>query len=194
MKPRTMVCGFGINDSTEPSCIKLPNGRYKAIAPYTVWADMIARCYSKKALARWPQNIGSSVAEEWRSLKTFSNWYDDQEAEKGWILTKSIVYPDAKVYSPDTCLMAPKIFSAFFNQGRNRKSCGKIGARKIEVNGRHQVQIKNTIANKSEHLGCFDTNEEAHEAYKNRKREIALELAAIAPNKKIADAIIARYK
>ena len=56
-----------------------------------------------------------------------------------------------------------------------------------------QSTFGNPFTKKSEHLGYFTHEQEAHEAWLKRKLELAKELAAIQVDPRVAEALINRY-
>ena len=51
----------------------------------------------------------------------------------------------------------------------------------------------NPLTKRKEHLGYFDYEQDAHNAWLKRKLELAHELAAIQTDERVAKALIARY-
>lgn len=71
---------------------------------YSVWRNMIRRCYTvdRKSYAK------VEVCEEWRVFSVFKEWYESRY-EDGLQLDKDII--SGVLYSPDTCVLIPKIFN-----------------------------------------------------------------------------------
>ena len=77
-------------------------------------------------------------------------------------------------------------------------SSGSRGKFLIGVNwdkkaGKFKSQCCNPFSGEQEYLGLFTYELEAHQAWLNRKLELAKELAAIQTDEKVAEALVARY-
>lgn len=59
--------------------------------------------------------------------------------------------------------------------------------------GKFRAQCSNPFTKKLEHLGLFTSEQEAHEAWRKRKLELAHELAAIQTDPRVAKALIEHY-
>lgn len=72
------------------------------------WVSMLARCYSKKFIARNPTYKGCIVCDEWHNFQNFAKWYYENYPKDGekYQLDKdlSCCGERGKLYSPDTCL------------------------------------------------------------------------------------------
>ena len=54
-------------------------------------------------------------------------------------------------------------------------------------------QCRNPFTKKGEYLGYFDSEQDAHQEWLNRKLELAYELAEIQTDERVAKALINRY-
>ena len=156
---RKVVLGFGINDSEEPI---RHHGQLKL--PYKIWTSMIRRCYSDKYHKYKPSYIGCTVCEEWKYFSNFLKFFNENYKE-GYVLDKDILVQGNKVYSPDTCCFVPPYINALVltNQGKRGKL--KLG---VHFNqGKYVAQCG--INRVQRFIGKFDTENEAHEAYKKAK-------------------------
>jgi hypothetical protein len=77
-----LVYGVGVNDlgyrtQVEEELTKNGGKRIRETVfrckYYTVWTDMLRRCYSKKYLERYPTYIGTRVCSEWLYAAAFKN-------------------------------------------------------------------------------------------------------------------------
>lgn len=92
------VCGVGY----------LGHGRHRAgrngshTKAYSVWHDMINRCYSERQQIKQPSYIGCSVCEDWHNFQNFADWYEENSID-GFHLDKDIMVNGNRVYSPEFC-------------------------------------------------------------------------------------------
>ena len=68
-----------------------------------------------------------------------------------------------------------------------------IGVCLYKRTGKYIAQCKNPFSGKKEHLGYFLTPEEAHEAWRKRKHEIAQLVAATESDIRAVEALKKRY-
>lgn len=106
-----------IKDKIKPSAYGvgfIGNGKYKptmnriATKAYTVWRDMIRRCYSEKSLKKCPTYNNVSVCDEWHNFQNFAEWFSVNYIQ-GHELDKDIKIGGNKVYSPESCIFARPI-------------------------------------------------------------------------------------
>ena len=83
-----LTWGVGVNDLGYRVHVReeLPKNGGKRIRKsvsrckyYTVWRDMLTRCYSKKFLESTPSYIGTSVCSEWLYASEFKKWMEQQD-------------------------------------------------------------------------------------------------------------------
>lgn len=201
MKPRKKVYGVGINDAdyvvSKSETIGYVDGKQKQklvwICPYyKTWKDMLKRCYSAKLQELYPTYIGCSVAAEWLTFSKFRAWMVTQDWE-GMQLDKDILIEGNKVYGPDTCVFVTQAVNLFTIDRGNDRGDWLIGVYLDKTAGKFRAQCCNPFTKKSEHVGLFTTEQEAHNAWAKRKLELAHELAAIQTNPRVAKALIDRY-
>ena len=106
IKPNKLIQGHGINDLDEPVWKDGKNLKF-----YTVWVNMLQRCYSGKYQDRQPTYRNCSVCPEWLSLSVFKEWFDVNYRE-GMALDKDILVKGNKIYSPDTCRFVPQYINS----------------------------------------------------------------------------------
>ena len=159
---------------------------------YTVWKSMIKRCYSKKYLERRPSYIGTSVCNEWLSATAFKKWMEQQDWS-GKCLDKDIIVPGNKLYSPETCAFVLTATNLFVTARDASRGDYPIGVHLFKRTGKYQAYCKNLFSGKLEHLGYFSTPEDAHEAWRKRKHEIAQLVAATESDMRVVEALKKRY-
>lgn len=200
-KNRKLVFGVGINDAdylvTKREEIDLVDGKRKQklvwkCPYYQTWTNMLSRCYSVKTQDRQPTYQGCSVTEEWYTFSHFRAWMEKQDFE-GKQLDKDLLFEGNKLYSPDTCVFVTQTVNLFTNDYGAKRGKWLIGVYWDKNKNKFRAQCHNPLSRKREHLGSFDSEHEAHNAWANRKLELAQELAAIQTDPRVANALIDRY-
>ena len=159
---------------------------------YTVWRNMLQRCYSKKYLESNPSYIGTSVCSEWLYATAFKKWMEQQDWH-GKCLDKDIIVPGSKLYSPETCAFVLPTTNKFVVARDASRGDYPTGVSLCKPTGKYQACCKNPFIGKQEHLGHFSTPEEAHEAWRKRKHELAQLVAATESDPRVVEALKKRY-
>jgi hypothetical protein len=68
-----------------------------------------------------------------------------------------------------------------------------IGVHLVKRTGKYQAQCGNHFSEEQEHLGYYSTPEEAHEAWRKRKHELAQLVAAKESDPRVVEALKKRY-
>ena len=158
---------------------------------YEVWKSMLRRCYSNKSLESRPSYIGTSVCSEWLSATAFKKWMEQQDWS-GKSLDKDIIVPRSKLYSPETCAFVLTATNSFVARDASRGDY-PVGVDLYKRTGKYRALCKNLFTGKREHLGLFSTPEEAHEAWRKRKHELAQLVAAKESEPRVVEALKKRY-
>jgi hypothetical protein len=143
---------------------------------YSVWVDMIRRCYDEKMHIKNPTYKNCLVCNEWHNFQNFAKWFEDNFINDCQ-LDKDILIKGNKLYSPKTCLFVPHKINYLL-----LKYDAKRGEYPIGVN--YHKRIKKfrsnvSINGKAKRLGYFDTPEEAFNIYKIAKEQEIKKLANI---------------
>lgn len=189
-----LVCCVGINDADYVVQIKETVGydasgkriqRHTWRCPfYSRWVHMLKRCYGTRS--KNPSYEGCTVCEDWKYFSKFRAWMEKQEWE-GKELDKDLLCPGNKVYTPKLCIFVPKEVNAFLTDRRNdRGECKRIGVSK------HGEKYRARISNS--HVGIYETEQEAFDAWLTAKREKARMLASQQSDPLVADALIKFYE
>ena len=198
MKKQNLVYGVGINDADYPtSNKKLVNGRYKLawVCPfYKTWVNMLKRCYSKSYHQTRPTYRDCSVSPEWFTFSTFKTWMEAQDWQ-GKQLDKDLLIKQNKIYSPDTCIFVTGEINKFTTDSAKTRGEYLIGVSFYKTNNNFVSTCRNPFTNKKECLGYFTSELEAHQAWKNRKHELACQLAnsKYCNSSRLAEALQSRY-
>jgi hypothetical protein len=159
---------------------------------YAAWKHMLERCYSKKFLERNQSYIGTSVCSEWLYATAFKKWMEQQDWS-GKCLDKDIIVPGSKLYSPETCAFVLPATNSFVIANDTSRGDYPIGVSIHKQTGKYRADCGNPFTGKQEYLGLFSTPEEAHEAWRKRKHELAQLVAARESDPRVVEALKKRY-
>jgi hypothetical protein len=191
-KKNKLVYGFGVNDADYEVQGKINGSRY-ICQFYRVWNSMIQRCYDPKYQAKYPSYIGCSVAPEWLSFMTFRAWMIERDWQ-GRQLDKDLLIPGNKVYGPSTCVFASDGLNKFTTDCAAARGEWPIGVHWNKRRGKFAAQCCNPFSGEQEYLGLFTCPDAAHEAWRSRKHELSLQLAAEQTDPRLAAALTTRYQ
>ncbi len=201
MKPKKLVYGVGINDADYVTqrfeTIGCADGKQKQklvwkCPYYSRWVDILKRCYSDKYQKRRPTYKDCTVSDEWLTFSNFKTWMSTQDWQ-GKQIDKDLLVEGNKVYSPETCVFVSGMVNSFTTDRGAARGEWLIGVCWNKRDGKFQARCRNPFTKKLEYLGCFDCEQEAHNAWRKRKLELAHELAAIQTYPRVAKALIDRY-
>lgn len=183
-----LICGVGVNDA-DYNVYSIVDGKKQKCPYYARWTDMMKRCYSEKYQKDAPTYTGCAVNPEWLKFSNFSRWMEQQNWE-GMQLDKDILLQGNKMYSPETCVFVTRETNLFLRDSEKARGDFPIGV--TFHKGKFQSGIRK--GGKSIYLGFFATPEEAHQAYRLAKWDLAVQLAAEQTDPRVAAALIERYK
>ena len=186
-----LVCGVGINDA-DYTVKPIVFGKRVACPFYRAWKDMLMRCYSAKYQAKRPTYIGCQVVPEWHRFMTFRAWMVEQDWQ-GRQLDKDLLIQGNRVYGPRTCAFISQGVNSFTTDRAAARGDWPIGVYWNKQNGKFKAQCCNPFSGENEYLGLFTCPDAAHEAWRKRKHEIALQLAAEQTDPRLAAALSIRY-
>ncbi len=185
-----LVFGVGVNDLGYR--VQVEEAVTEKRKYYTAWKHMLERCYSEKFLERKPSYIGTSVCSEWLYASAFKEWMEQQDWQ-GKCLDKDIIVPGSKLYSPETCAFVLAATNTFVTACDASRGDYPIGVTLYKSTGKYQANCGNPFTGKKESLGYFSTPEEAHEAWRKRKHELAQLVAATESDPRVVEALRKRY-
>ena len=171
------VCGIGITGNIIPV---MENG--EKIKEYQIWCGIIQRCYKNNSNNRNKSYQNCTIAKEWLYFPNFYTWitsqpnYDKWKNNTGWHIDKDIIQKGNKEYSPEKCCLVPHYINTIFKSTKTRRGNLPIGVGK-ERNGRYFAQCGNPFTGKNDHLGTYDTPEEAFYAYKKHRELLFKQIA-----------------
>ena len=196
-----LVCGVGINDAgytvRERKTVRYMNGKQRRktvwFCPfYQAWDGMLKRCYSSKTQERSPTYRGCTVSEDWLTFSIFKAWMEKQDFE-GKHLDKDLLIEGNKVYSAKTCVFVSPLVNNFTLDCNAIRGEWLVGVNWDKGTSKFKSRCSNPFTKKREHLGLFNCEQEAHNAWLKRKLELAYKLAAVQTDSRVAEALINRY-
>lgn len=193
---RKLVCGIAINDAEYKTKIaKWESG--KSVIEwecqiYKMWSRMIQRCYSKSALKNRPSYGECSICDDWLIFSGFRKWIGEKDIS-GLALDKDLLVSGNKVYSPNTCLLVSKTVNSFMVDRASDRGEWPIGASLDRESGLFVSHCSNPFTKKNEYLGRYKSAQDAHEAWRARKHQIACQLAQLQTDQEVAFALRLRY-
>ena len=170
---RKLVCGVGINDADYIVQPKI-NGKRVTCPYYSSWHSMLARCYSSNYQLMCPTYAGCSVCKEWLLFSNFKSWMTKQ-SWNGMALDKDILHQGNKVYSPDSCLFISGDINKLLSDRKAKRGRYLIGVdyHKQSKKFRASCSVKGSVR----YIGLYETEEMAHDAYKEFKYKIISDIA-----------------
>jgi hypothetical protein len=168
---RSKVQGFGLNDSPFTTSIKVEGKSIKHPA-YSQWADILKRCYCKKFIVKFPTYVGCNISDEWLLFSNYLKWWKEHYVND-YEIDKDILFEGNKLYSKETCIFIPDWLNSFILKGDSKSRKYKIGVVRHKGRNRFQAQC-NEFGKGNKYIGYFETEDEAHEAWLNRKLELLL--------------------
>ena len=167
------VYGIGVVGTKYPSRV---NG--VITKEYYLWKDMLRRCYNGTFKKKRPTYEGCEVSDNFKSYEYFYEWCHKQIGfgNQGWHLDKDLLVKGNKVYSESTCVFLTSEVNSLLIKCTASRGEHLIG---VYRNKRDNVFVARVNRNKggSEHLGCFNTETEAFNAYKIAKESFVKEQA-----------------
>lgn len=148
---------------------------------YTLWSNMLSRCYGEKTQSRQPTYVGCTVSENFKSFKFFIEWSEQQKGygKKNWALDKDLLVKGNTHYSEDTCVFLPRLVNIALATPKNKTTGLPIGVHLRK--GIKRNIYRSTITKYGvNHILCRSDNvEECFLVYKREKEVYLKELAEI---------------
>ena len=174
---KKLVFGVGFNDKTRPCWV---DG--KIVKEYSLWKHMLERCFSEKCQTLYPTYKGCNVSDNFLNYSFFYDWCQEQIGfgkvdEKGryWQLDKDLLFVGNKTYSETACVFVPQEINKFFNENSNTRGDYPVGVCFHKQRGKFMAYC--AVNGKQQHLGRFNTPDEAFAVYKPFKENLCKQLA-----------------
>ena len=167
------VCGVGILGAKYPVS---EDGR--DTKEYTLWRNMLKRCYSDNFKKKNPTYEGCEVGDNFKSYEYFYEWCHEQIGfdNEDWHLDKDLLVKGNKVYSESTCVFLPREINQLLIKCESLRGEHLIG---VSWHKTRKAFVARVGKNKggSAWLGYFNTELEAFNAYKQAKESFIKEQA-----------------
>lgn len=149
----------------------------KLIKEYTLWTDMLKRCYSSQSLINNPTYTNTNVSENFKNFNYFYEWCQNQIGfgNQNWQIDKDILLKNNKSYHEDLCVFVPQEINLLFCKANKIRGKWPIGVY-LRNHGKFEARCGNGLC-KNIYLGLFDTSEQAFQAYKLYKENLLKEFA-----------------
>ena len=149
---------------------------------YELWQSMLKRCYSDTSKNKHPTYEGCEVSDKFKSYEYFYEWCHKQIGfgvdgnGNPFQLDKDLLVKGNKVYSEDSCVFLPQEINLLLTKRDNNRGKHLIG---VSWSNTSKSFIARVAKNKGkrEHLGIFNTEVEAFNAYKTAKEAFIKEQA-----------------
>ena len=145
---------------------------------YTLWQNMLERCYSITLKKKKPTYESCEVSDNFKSYEYFYEWCHKQIGfgNEYWQLDKDLLIKGNRVYSESTCVFIPQEINKILVKREALRGEYLIGVCWHKRDKVFTAQV-NKNKGKSEHLGYFNTELEAFNAYKTAKEAFIKEQA-----------------
>jgi len=143
---------------------------------YSTWGSMLRRCYNEKYQENNPTYKGCFVNKEWLNFQNFAK-YCEGTYKDGYDLDKDLLFNGNKEYSSESCVFVPQYLNKFtLDSGAKRgEFLIGVGPSKASKLKPYRADIRSVALSSNIYLGCFSTEEEAHQAWLSAKLQQALE-------------------
>ena len=139
---------------------------------------MLKRCYSDSFKKKQPTYEGCEVSDNFKSYEYFYEWCQNQIgfSNKGWHLDKDLLIKGNKVYSEYSCVFIPNDINLLLTKREALRGEHPIGVCWHNASKAFVAQVGKSKG-RSEWLGCFNTEIEAFNTYKQAKESFIKEQA-----------------
>ena len=167
------VFDVGIVGTNYPATV---NGRITK--EYNRWHSMLERCYSDTFKKKYLTYEGCEASENFKSYEYFYEWCNKQIGfnNEGWHLDKDLLVKGNKVYSEDSCVFLPQEINKILTKRTTSRGEYLIGIYWSKTHKAFKAQVGKNKGGR-EYLGCFKTEIEAFNAYKQAKESFIKEQA-----------------
>ena len=149
---------------------------------YELWCNMLKRCYSDTYQKKQPTYKGCEVSDKFLYYEYFYEWchkqigFDNHGNGNPFQLDKDLLVKGNKVYNESTCVFLPKEINSVLTKCTASRGKYLIGVCWSKTHKAFKAQVSKSKG-KKEHLGSFNTELEAFNAYKEAKEFFIKELA-----------------
>lgn len=182
------VCGIGFTGVGRYA----PKVNGKRTQVYSVWHSMFNRCYNPNQFEKNPTYQDCEVCEAWHNFQVFAEWYESQPfSNLDYEIEKDLLIEGNRVYSPTTCLLAPKAINSLFRGHKRIDENMPMGVYQKEHGFQSLIRMNGILVN----LGFFNNAQDASNAYQKAKKEYVKQKALEWQNRideRLFDALMAK--
>lgn len=146
----------------------------KDFRAFNLWGAILTRSYCSSYHKKQRTYEDVTVCDEWLNFQNFAEWCYSQEFyntkdSKGnlYQLDKDLLAKDSKIYSPNTCCFIPTVLNNLIKPKPTSEGNYPIGVSLHRKTGKFVARVK--VFGRYEHLGLFETDEQAFLTYKEKK-------------------------
>ncbi len=145
---------------------------------YGLWQNMLTRCYNDTYKNKQPTYIGCEVSNNFKSYEYFYEWCQNQIGfnVEGWHLDKDLLIKGNKVYSEYSCVFLPNEINLLLVKCTASRGEYLIGVYWSKTANAFKATVRKNKGGQK-HLGYFNTELEAYNAYKIAKEAFVKEQA-----------------
>ena len=170
---KKLIRGVGYNDGKYIQ-VKGSDVEYA----YNIWRKMLDRCYDDGFRKGTNTYSDCYVSEDFKQFSRFYEWAKNQVGFRleNYHLDKDILVKGNKEYSSDRCVFVPRALNSFLTSRKNHRGSSKLVG--VSFHSRdlvYQARVSDGFG-KRIHLGVFDNEEDAFQAYKVGKEAVAKRL------------------
>ena len=145
---------------------------------YAFWHSMLTRCYNDTYKKQRPTYESCEVSGNFLYYEYFYEWCNKQIGfgVEGFELDKDLLIKGNKVYSESTCVFIPQEINSLLIKSTASRGQHLLGVYWHNASKAFRAQV-NKNKGKPEHLGSFNTEIEAFNAYKTAKEAFIKEQA-----------------
>ena len=154
-----------------------------ATKEYNLWYTMLQRCFDEHSEGVLETYKDCTVSENFKSYEYFYDWCNNQvgfnifdENDRPFEIDKDLLIKGNKLYSENTCVFLPREINVALTKSNKTRGDYPIGVHWSNTKKVFIAQI-NKGGGSQKHLGQFDTELEAFNAYKQAKESYLKELA-----------------
>lgn len=188
---KNLIFGVGINDADYDVRL-FGDGSVKFCPIYVAWVGMLKRCYSDKFKNKSKSYNGCTVCDEWLLFSNFKLWASTRYFY-GAHLDKDLISVGNKIYTPELCSFVTPMTNTFIIKDKSRRADMPTGVSWHKQKSRLRADCRNPFTGKKEFLGNFTNPDDAYEAWRKRKHELACQIAGLQADYRVAEALRSRY-
>lgn len=159
---------------------------------WKAWDGMLVRCSSSAYKKSKNTYVEASCIPEWYTASVFKEWMEQQDWQ-GKQLDKDIIVRDNKIYSPETCAFVSRQTNMFIVASDATRGNFPLGVSWHKGAKKFIAYCRDNFTHSRAYLGLFITPEEAHEAWRKRKHELAQLVAETETDVRVKEALKKRY-